>query len=177
LRNSLPEIMSQGRDFVDYAIELLGPFGTVSARRMFGGHGIFLDGLMFAIVHGDMLWFKTDELSRGEFEAAGTEPFSYSRSGGTATLGFHRAPVDALESPAAALPWARSAYAAALRARGKRLEPPSELALAPFVTKAPKPRITRTKQPATARPKKPAARAAKPAAPLRRALSTRSRTR
>jgi DNA transformation protein and related proteins len=167
--------MSQGRDFVDYAIELLGPFGTVNARRMFGGHGIFLDDLMFAIVHDDMLWFKTDELSRAAFEATGSEPFSYSRSGKTATLGFHRAPVDALESPAAALPWARSAYAAALRARGKRLEPPSELALAPFVTKSPKPRRPRAQRSAAVATKKPI-RAAKPSA-TRRAASTRSRTR
>ncbi len=125
--------MSSGREFVDYAVELFGPFGTVAARRMFGGYGIFLDGLMFAIVHGEMLWFKTDEMNRGLFEAAGSAPFTYARSSKTATLGFHRAPDEALESPAAAMPWARSAYAAALRARGRRQDTPSELALAPFV--------------------------------------------
>ncbi len=164
--------MSSGRDFVEYAIELLGPFSTVGARRMFGGHGIFLDDLMFAIVHDEALWFKTDELSRGAFEAVGSEQFSYSRSGKTATLGFHRAPADSLESPAAALPWARSAYAAALRARGKRLAPPGELAFAPFVTRTPKKRAQRN---ATAAPKK-RARSAKPAPP-RRAITTRSRPR
>ena len=162
--------MPTGFDFVDYAIELLGPFGTVSTRRMFGGHGIFLDDLMFAIVHDDALWFKTDELSRGAFEAAGSEPFAYSHSGKTATLGFHRAPAAALDSPEAALPWARSAYAAALRARGKRSTPPTELALAPFVTMTRDKRATRT---LAATPKK-RTRATKPTL-ARRAVSTRSR--
>ncbi len=140
--------MVGSREFVDFAIELLGPFGTVSSRRMFGGHGIFLDDLMFAIVHGEALWFKTDEMNRSEFVAAGSEPFSYVRSGKTATMGFHRAPVDAMDSPAAALPWARSAYAAALRARGARPERPVELALAPF---APGPTRTRAPRPSSAK--------------------------
>lgn len=106
--------------FVDYVIELLGPFGTVEARRMFSGHGIFLDGLMFAIVARDTLWLKADEMSREEFERAGCEPFQYDLGGKQATLGFYRAPVDALESPAQALPWARAAYAAALRANARK---------------------------------------------------------
>jgi DNA transformation protein and related proteins len=108
-------------DFVDYVIELLGPFGTVSARRLFSGHGIFLDGLMFAIVAQETLWLKADEMSREEFERVGCEPFQYDRSGKIATLGFYRAPADALESPSHALPWARTAYAAALRANAKKL--------------------------------------------------------
>lgn len=103
--------------FVDYIIELLGPFGTVSARAMFGGHGIFLDGLMFAIVADEALWFKADEINRQEFEAMGCERFSYARAGKRATLGFYQAPADSLESANEMLPWARSAYAAALRAK------------------------------------------------------------
>lgn len=171
--------MSSGREFVDYAVELLGPFGTVAARRMFGGYGIFLDDLMFAIVHDDMLWFKTDEMNRGVFEAAGSEPFSYARSGKTATLGFHRAPADALDSPAAAMPWARSAYAAALRARGRRQDHSSELALAPFVNlpagrprTTPKARVARAVATAT---KKTAVGVKRPTA--RRVVGPRNRTR
>jgi DNA transformation protein len=106
--------------FVDYVMELLGPFGTVAARRMFGGHGIYLDGLMFAIVSDDMLYLKSDEMNRVEFEQAGCEIFSYARQGGRATLNFFRAPEEAMESPDLMLPWARTAYAAALRASAKK---------------------------------------------------------
>ena len=108
-------------DFVDYVMELFGPFGTVAARRMFGGHGLFLDGLMFAIVSGDTLYLKADEMNLIEFEQAGCEMFGYTRKGKRATLNFFRAPEDAMESPELMLPWARSAYAAALRANAKKL--------------------------------------------------------
>jgi len=107
-------------DFLDYVMELLGPFGTVKARRMFGGHGVYLDGLMFAIVSGDTLYLKADEMNRIEFEQAGCERFGYARKGKRAALNFFQAPGDAMESPELMLPWARSAYAAALRANAKK---------------------------------------------------------
>lgn len=107
-------------DFVDYVMELLGPFGTVAARRMFGGHGVYLDGLMFAIVVEDTLYLKADEINRIEFEQAGCEIFGYAREGKRATLNFFRAPEDAMDSPELMLPWARTAYAAALRVNAKK---------------------------------------------------------
>ncbi|HEY5291938.1 MAG TPA: TfoX/Sxy family protein [Burkholderiales bacterium] len=107
-------------EFVAYVMELLGPFGTVGARRMFGGHGVYLDGLMFALVSEDTLYLKADEMNRIEFEQAGCEMFGYARKGKRATLGFFRAPEDAMESPELMLPWARTAYAAALRVHAKK---------------------------------------------------------
>jgi len=107
-------------DFVDYVMELFGPFGTVGARRMFGGHGVYLDGLMFAIISADTLYLKADEMNLIEFEDAGCEMFSYARKGKRASLNFFRAPEDAMDSPEQMLPWARSAYAAALRANAKK---------------------------------------------------------
>jgi DNA transformation protein and related proteins len=106
--------------FVEYVMELLGPFGTSGVRRMFGGHGVYLDGLMFAIVSEDTLYLKADDMNRIEFEQAGCEAFGYARKGKRATLNFYRAPDDAMESPESMLPWARTAYAAALRANAKK---------------------------------------------------------
>ena len=107
-------------EFIDYVLELFGPFGTVGARRMFGGHGVYLDGLMLALVSEDALYLKADEMNRIEFEQAGCKIFSYARKGRRATLGFFRPPEDAMESPELMLPWARTAYAAALRANAKK---------------------------------------------------------
>jgi DNA transformation protein len=106
--------------FIDYVMELFGPFGTVAARRMFGGHGVFLDGLMFALVLQDTLYLKADEMNRIEFEQAGCEKFGYARKGRRATLNFYRTPEEAMESPELMLPWARTAYAAALRSNAKK---------------------------------------------------------
>jgi DNA transformation protein len=108
-------------EFIDYVMELLGPFGTVRTRRMFGGHGVYLDGLMFAIVSDDTLYLKADEMNRVEFEQAGCEIFGYARKGKRASLNFFRAPADAMDSAQLMLPWARTAYAAALRSNAKKL--------------------------------------------------------
>jgi DNA transformation protein len=59
-------------------------------------------------------------MNRIEFEQAGCEVFGYARKGKRATLDFFRAPEDAMESPELMLPWARTAYAAALRANAKK---------------------------------------------------------
>jgi len=107
--------------FIDYVLELFGPFGTVSSRRMFGGHGIYLDGLMFAIVTGDVLYLKADKMNMGEFEQAGCDKFAYMRKGRRTALNFYQAPSDAMEAPEFMLPWARSAYAAALRTNASKL--------------------------------------------------------
>jgi DNA transformation protein and related proteins len=107
-------------EFIDYVMELFGPFGTVRTRRMFGGYGVYLDGLMFAMVSEDTIYLKADEMNRTEFEQAGCEIFGYARKGKRATLGFFCAPGDAMESPELMLPWARTAYAAALRANAKK---------------------------------------------------------
>ena len=163
-------------DFVDYVMELLGPFGTVGARRMFGGHGVYLDGLMFAIVSGDSLYLKADEMNRIEFEQAGCEIFSYARKGKRATLGFYRAPGDAMESPDLMLPWARSAYAAALRTNAKKqvagqAQAARRIAQAQARTSAARPAKPAQKRPAKKAPAtRPAGRKAarkKPARPAR----------
>ena len=108
--------MSVSREFIDWVQELLAPLGQVVPRRMFGGYGLFLDGLMFAIVVDDVVWFKTDAQNRERFVALGQPPFTYQRSGKPARLHFYRAPDDAFDAPHALMPWARSAFEAALRA-------------------------------------------------------------
>lgn len=107
--------MSVSREYIDWIVELLLPLGPVAARRMFGGCGLYLDGVMFAIVVDEVVWFKTDEINRAEFAALGEAPFTYLRAGKPARLNFYRAPDDAFDSSPALLPWAKSALGAALR--------------------------------------------------------------
>ncbi len=106
--------------FADYCVELLGALGAARARRMFGGHGLYLDDLFIAIVSGGQLYLKVDAETRSRFEAAGCRPFVYGRAKQTVALSYWSAPEEATESPASMLPWARLAQAAALRARTAR---------------------------------------------------------
>lgn len=107
--------MAISREYLDYLLESLAPLGRVVAKRMFGGTGLFLDGLMFAIVIDDQLWLKADDRNRAEFTALDLPPFTYQRQGKATALSYYRAPDEALDAPHALLPWARSAFAAALR--------------------------------------------------------------
>lgn len=102
---------------VDHCLELLAPLGAVTARRMFGGWGLRADGLFFGLIAFDRLYLKTDPGSREAFAAAGCEPFVYGSRGKSVTMGYWTAPADAMDSPAAMLPWARLALQAALAAR------------------------------------------------------------
>jgi DNA transformation protein len=113
--------MKSANEFAAYAVELLSTVGWVTARRMFGGYGLYCDGTMFALIADDVLYLKADDENRGEFERAGATPFVYEANGKRTVMSYFRAPAEALESREVAAPWARTAYAAALRAsRGSR---------------------------------------------------------
>ena len=67
-------------DFLAYLQELFADFGAVSARAMFGGHGLYHDGLMFAVAFEDGLYLKVDTQTRALFEAEGCKPFVYTQT-------------------------------------------------------------------------------------------------
>ena len=113
--------MGQTADaFAAYCAELLEPLGSVRVKRMFGGHGLYVDELFIAIVADEQLYLKADLTTRPGFEAAGCRPFIYSKATRAVALGYWSAPEEATESPAQMLPWARLAQAAALRARAAK---------------------------------------------------------
>jgi len=108
------------RALVEHCLELLSPQGAARARRMFGGHGLYVDDLFVALIAGDRLYLKVDDATRPAFEAAGGEPFVYQGRDRTVALGYWTVPAEAMESPALMQPWARHAMSAALRARAAK---------------------------------------------------------
>ena len=103
-------------DFIRHLLDLLEGLDGVSARRMFGAHGLFRDGLMFGLVADDTLYLKVDDRTRAEYEARGLPPFRYRRKGKTIALGYRMAPEEALEDSEVLAAWARQACDAARRA-------------------------------------------------------------
>ena len=53
---------------------------------MFGGAGVYCDGVMFALVPRDTLYFRVDDGNRAAYEAEGLEPFTYDGKGRTIVL-------------------------------------------------------------------------------------------
>lgn len=107
--------MADASAFVEFVRDQLRPWGGVMARRMFSGQGLFRNGTMFALVHDDTLYLRTDPVNEGDFAAAGMEPFRYRRNGRAVALGYREVPADVLDEADRLAAWAEKAYAAALR--------------------------------------------------------------
>lgn len=108
--------MSTSSAYLAFLTEQLAGLGGVRARRMFGGAGIFCDDVMIGLVIEEVLYFKADDASRGDFEAEGLEPFTYETKDGRRTvMSYWRAPERLFDEPDEMLAWARKALAAARR--------------------------------------------------------------
>jgi DNA transformation protein len=116
--------MKSSNEFAAHALELLASVGRISARRMFGGYGLYCGGTMFGLIADDVLYLKVDAANRDDFERAGATPFAYGARGKRVVMSYFRAPAEAMESRELAAPWVRSAYAAALRARSAKAAAP-----------------------------------------------------
>ncbi|MBK1837906.1 TfoX/Sxy family protein [Azospirillum sp. YIM B02556] len=106
-------------EYVATLCEMMAPLGDVRARRMFGGYGLSIDGLTFALVADDTLYFKADDGNRPSFAELGLEPFRPMPDKPT-TLSYYPPPDSALDDRDDLLVWARSGFDAALRAAAKK---------------------------------------------------------
>lgn len=108
--------------FHEFVMELFGPMGPVSVRRMFGGAGVFREGLMFALLADDTIYLKTDAALRAELEAEGCAPFIWVRpsDGKEVDMGYVSLPTDAMDEPDMASDWGRRAFTVALAAKTKK---------------------------------------------------------
>ena len=113
--------MPKRSEFVDYLVEQLAPLGDVSAKSMFGGFGIYHEGLMFALVAGDTLYIKVDDANRADFERANLSPFRYDRTDKTvAVMSYSAPPAAAIDDRNLLYEWARKGIKAADRAAQKK---------------------------------------------------------
>lgn len=111
-------------EFVAYLNEVFEIFGAVTARKMFGGYGIYHDGLMFGLVADDTLYLKADAENAHHFEKLGLGKFEYIKDGKVMKISYYLAPADVMEDREQAAMWARRAFDAALRAsRAKKSAP------------------------------------------------------
>ena len=81
-------------EFVQSLHEIFERFGRIEPRRMFGGHGIFHEGRMIAIVLTDTLYLKSDATSAEHFDKQNLPPFTYERNGKTMPMSYRQAPAD-----------------------------------------------------------------------------------
>ncbi|MCB1754920.1 MAG: TfoX/Sxy family protein [Gammaproteobacteria bacterium] len=109
--------MKTANEFVENLKDVFAAFGAIEARRMFGGYGLYHDGLMFALVSGDVLYLKTDKQSLASFTGLDLQPFEFEKKGKMVETSYYTAPEIIFDEPDAAKEWASRAYEAALRTR------------------------------------------------------------
>ncbi len=106
--------MSQ-QEYANYIVDTLTDFGTVTTRAMFGGIALYKDGLIFAIVVRDTLYFKVDSSTRPEYEALGSSPFTYQMKEKTGTMSYWEVPLEIIDDSEQLVQWAETAYLASAR--------------------------------------------------------------
>ncbi|MEE9595725.1 MAG: TfoX/Sxy family protein [Acidiferrobacterales bacterium] len=111
--------MNQVSEFVEYLKEVFEQFGSVQARRMFGGYGIYHDGIMFGLVADDTLYLKADDITAEHFVSRSLEQFEYDKGNKVVKMSYYLAPDEIFDDPEEAALWGRRALEAASRAKPK----------------------------------------------------------
>jgi DNA transformation protein len=112
--------MAARSELLDHLTDQLTPLGEARGRPMFGGHGVYLDGLIIGLIAFDTFYLKVDDQNRADFEAAGSSPFSYDTKCGTNTItGYWEVPADVLDDSDALRAWALKSLAVSRRAGAK----------------------------------------------------------
>ena len=91
--------MKAGHEYLDFIMEELSPIGDIKSRAMFGGYGIFHQGLMFALISEDALYFKVSESNRDMYKRAQSKPFPHG-------ISYWEVPTDVLEENTKLHEWA-----------------------------------------------------------------------
>jgi DNA transformation protein len=98
--------MSVSEEYLEYVLDLLTVIEPVQAKRMFGGAGLYHQGLFFGLIADDVLYFKVGDSNKADYEAAGSGPF---RPFGTYAMSYYEVPADVLEDPDELAVWALKA--------------------------------------------------------------------
>jgi DNA transformation protein len=111
--------MARNNEFHDYVVyDLMEHIPGISSRPMFGGHGLYLDGQIFGLITGGVLYFKVDETNRKKFDELGSAPFTFEKKGGTAvSLSYYEVPESIMNDRDALLKWVTASADITVRAQ------------------------------------------------------------
>jgi len=110
---------------IAFAEELFAELGC-RARRMFGGAGLYAQGVMFGMIDdSETIRLKADAGLSRDLEAEGSGEWVYvypsgPKAGQTIAMSYWSLPDAALDEPAAACVWGRRALDVALRAQAAK---------------------------------------------------------
>jgi DNA transformation protein len=114
--------MEKQTEFEAFLTDHLHDLGSITIRRMFGGAGVFLDGVMFGLIADDTLYLKCDDRLRASLTDDGSEPFIYQRpsDGKSFDMGYVSMPETGMDDPDEAVGWCRQALLVALASKTQK---------------------------------------------------------
>jgi DNA transformation protein and related proteins len=117
-----PNPLKVSAGFRAFVLDQLEDLGDVVPRSMFGGVGLYHEGVFFGLIAGDILYLKVDSQTRSDYERAGSHAFRpYPDRAGT--MQYFAVPLAVLESRPELTRWARKAVSVAENAM--QASPPS----------------------------------------------------
>jgi len=105
--------MKVSREYLNSVLEKLEPIGDIKSKAMFGGYGIFHQGLMFALIADDILYFKVDQSNRSDYEKAGSNKFEHG-------ISYWEVPPEVFEDNKSILEWAQNSINIAVAKANKK---------------------------------------------------------
>ncbi|MBS1988240.1 TfoX/Sxy family protein [Candidatus Dependentiae bacterium] len=104
--------------YANYILDLLLPLGNMRARKMFGGFGIYKNGIFFALIINNILYFKVDAANQSDYESFDSKPFTYTnKNDKLVSMSYWEVPIDILENQNKLEQWVEKAVQAAQRAK------------------------------------------------------------
>jgi DNA transformation protein len=120
MSESKTEAKARAKAHKDTVVSRLNQVAPVTARGMFGGFGLYTEGVMFALIAYEIVYFKVDDGNRGDYEKAGMGPFIYHRNGKVTTMSYYQLPDQVYGDAGLLHDWVEQAAAAARRTKRKR---------------------------------------------------------
>lgn len=105
--------MAVSDNYLQLVQDQLKGLGEFESKRMFGGVGLFKDGLMFGKIGSDILYLKVDDSNKADFEKYGMAPFySEKKKKG---MPYWQVPAEIIEDAEALVQWAKKSHGIAVK--------------------------------------------------------------
>jgi DNA transformation protein len=90
---------------------------------MFGGFGIYKNGIIFGIIAENELYFKVDEMLAEFFKKHGGEFFTYESNGKKFKMSYSKVPSEILENSELLKKWVELSFNVAVKAKIRKKTP------------------------------------------------------
>ena len=113
--------MKKDKSFYEFVVnDLFAEISGITSVSMFGGLGIYKEGIFFALIFDGELYFKADDINRANYENAGSHPFVYQGKNKPITLSYWLLPEEIMEDETQLREWVDAAVEASKRSKASK---------------------------------------------------------